>query len=274
MAPMRAYVLNLGSIKIDLNAFLVSAVQARLDNPNPQLQFIDAPCYAVLVDHPTAGKFLYDLGASKDALSPSWPNELRQVCPYYQKEGEDMLSQLALCGTKPGEIKTIIQSHLHWDHTGNMALFAHCDVYAPQKELEAALVKIHSTPNLDEQFPYYKPDLMVEVKSLSGISPDEDVELFPGVHLINLPGHTPGMLGMLLELEGGNIVFPSDASYLAANYGPPARCTGGVLYDSRAYMASLEKLRQWSARYDAAVLFSHDMEFFKTKMKAAPDYYA
>ncbi|WP_298034519.1 N-acyl homoserine lactonase family protein [uncultured Dysosmobacter sp.] len=272
---MKAYVLNTGTLKIDKNAFLLNAVQARRDNPNPRLEYIDCCTYAVLVDHPTAGKFLYDLGVNPDALSDKWPEELKQVCPYTMGEGEDFLSQLALCDTKPEDVKTIILSHLHWDHTGNMHLFEHCDVYAPIRELESALLKIHSSSNLDDQFPYYKPDLEVPVKHLIGLTDEEEeIEIFPGVHLINLPGHTPGLFAMLLELEGGNIVFPSDASYLAANYGPPAHCTGGVLYDNRAYMRSMEVLRKYAKRYNARVLFSHDIEFFKNEMKVAPEYYA
>ena len=272
---IKAYILNLGSFKIDKNAFLVSAVQARRDHPTPRLEFIDCCNYAVLVDHPTVGKFLYDLGSNANALTDKWPEELQQVCPYCQNKGEDMLSQLALCHTRPEDIHAVILSHMHWDHTGSMHLFTHCDVYAPIREIEHAMVKIHSTPNLNDHFPYYKADLEVPVKHLIGVTDEEEtIELFPGVHLINLPGHTPGVLGMLLELEEGNIVFPSDAAYLAANYGPPARCTGGVLYDSRAYMRSLEVLRKYAKRYDAKVLFSHDMEFFDSEMKVAPEYYA
>ena len=100
----------------------------------------------------------------------------------------------------------------------------------------------------------------------------EDFELVPGVKIINLPGHTIGHAGIMVTLEySGNMIFPLDALYSRANYGPPARLAGGV-YDSLSFFKSTEKVRKLERDYNAKVMFSHDMEFFQT-MRLAPHYY-
>jgi hypothetical protein len=44
------------------------------------------------------------------------------------------------------------------------------------------------------------------------------------------------------------------------------------MYDTLAFFDSVEKVREYAKKYDARVMFSHDMEFFQT-MKQAPDFY-
>ncbi|OLN24457.1 N-acyl homoserine lactone hydrolase [Desulfosporosinus metallidurans] len=101
---------------------------------------------------------------------------------------------------------------------------------------------------------------------------DKDMELVPGVELITLPGHTPGILGLIVHLENeGTLIFPQDAVYDHRNYGPPAKGSG-IVYDSIAFFDSIEKVRNYAKKYNAKVMFSHDMDFFKT-MKVAPEFY-
>ena len=65
------------------------------------------------------------------------------------------------------------------------------------------------------------------------------------------------------------MIFPCDAAYTKANFGPPVRDSGKV-YGSLAYLESIEKVRRLAAEYHAGVMFSHDMEFFQT-MKKPPE---
>ena len=101
---------------------------------------------------------------------------------------------------------------------------------------------------------------------------EEDFELAPGVELVTLPGHTPGVLGMMVHLrKSGTLIFPQDAVYTRRNYGPPARASG-IVFDSVAFFESIEKVRRLAKKHDARVMFSHDMEFFDG-MKRAPEWY-
>lgn len=268
---MKAYILDLGYLLDDKALVFPNCFRWTRTNNDPKVYPVKMPCYSVLVDHPTAGKFLYDL-----SFNPDWSNEdercpqmWRDRCPCYRTEEQTMEAQLALCGTKPEEISNIILSHLHWDHTGYLPMFEHCEVYAPEKELANGLIKVHSQDML-EQYSYYKYDLFANVKRYIPVTDEEeDVEIFPGVHVINLPGHAPGILGLLLEMEGKNIFFPSDACYVEANLDVKS----GNVYDSIKYGRSLKKIREYAKKYDAELLFDHDIDFFENKMKKAPLYY-
>ena len=67
----------------------------------------------------------------------------------------------------------------------------------------------------------------VDFACLEGIEPTlvdgDGTELLPGITLHSLPGHTPGQMGMLVQLEhSGPVLLTSDAMYLHETYGPPA----------------------------------------------------
>ena len=266
---MRVYVLDNGWLECDENWMVAQSVLGTKDAKNPTANWIKIPVYAVLIDHPT-GKILFDCGCHPDAMKGYWPDGLQAVFPYYYNENQDFKKQLELTGTKPEDIKTIILSHMHLDHAGNLHLFKHADVYVHKKDFEFGHTLIHQSPNPGEHGAYVKADLEVPIKKFHLI--EKDVELVEGVELITLPGHTPGVLGLVLRLKKeGVLIFPQDAIYTSRNYGPPAKASS-IVYDSLSFFESIEKVRFIAKKYNAKVMFSHDMDFFKT-MKLAPKYY-
>jgi hypothetical protein len=62
-----------------------------------------------------------------------------------------------------------------------------------------------------------------------------------------------------------------DAVYNKTVYGPPVRASG-LVYDSIAFFKSIERVRSLAKKYNAQIMFSHDMPVFET-MKKVPDYY-
>jgi glyoxylase-like metal-dependent hydrolase (beta-lactamase superfamily II) len=266
---MKVYVLNNGWLECDQNWMVAMSVLGTLENKNPHTEWIKIPVYVVLIDHPD-GKILYDLGCHPRAMEGYWSDGLKSVFPYYFSAEQDFAKQLDLTGTKPEDIKTVIVSHLHLDHAGNLHLFEHADVYVHRKDFEYGQTSVHISTNPGDHGAYVKADLEVPVKKFHLV--DADFEIAKGVEVITLPGHTPGVLGLVVHLEKeGTLIFPMDAVYTSQNYGPPAK-SSGIVYDSLAFFESIEKIRSLAAKYNAKVMFSHDMDFFKT-MKLAPDFY-
>jgi glyoxylase-like metal-dependent hydrolase (beta-lactamase superfamily II) len=266
---MKAYVLNLGRLECDANWMVSFSTCATLRDKEPRHRWIRIPVYAVLVDHPT-GKILYDLGCHPDAMAGYWPPGLVEAFPHYRDPGETLVEQLALTGTAPADISTVVLSHMHLDHAGNLQLFRHAQVYVQRKDYEYGHSLLRATDDPAGHGAYIKADLEAQVGAYRLV--DGDMELVPGVELVDLPGHTPGLLGMMLHLEReGTLIFPQDALYTRANYGPPAKASG-IMYDSVAFFRSVEKVRALAARHEARVMFSHDMEFFSA-MRKAPEFY-
>ncbi|MGE5628304.1 MAG: N-acyl homoserine lactonase family protein [Solirubrobacterales bacterium] len=266
---MKVYILDTGWLECDKNSMVAMSVAGTRSNKNPKCEWIKIPVPAILVDHPE-GKILYDLGCNPKAMEGYWPKGLQEVFPFYMKDEQSLINQLALCNTKPEEIKTVVLSHMHLDHAGNLDLFKHADVYVHRKDFEYGQTLVHLSSDPANHGAYIKADLEVPVKQYHLV--EEDFELCSGVEVITLPGHTPGVLGVVVHLQkDGTIIFPQDCVYTRENYGPPAKASG-LVYDSIAFFDSIEKVRRLEKKYKAKVMFAHDMEFFQT-IRRAPEYY-
>jgi glyoxylase-like metal-dependent hydrolase (beta-lactamase superfamily II) len=267
---LRLYILDNGWLEGDSNWIVAMSVFGTLENKNPPTKWISLPTYCVLIDHPD-GKILYDTSCHPQAMNGYWPPNLKSCFPYFYHENQLMVNQLKLASTKPEEVKTVIISHLHLDHAGNAYLFRQADVYVHKKDYEYAKHLVDASSDPKDHGAYVKNDLEIPLDKLHFI--DDDYSLNKNVKLISLPGHTPGILGLIVHLENeGTIIFPSDASYTEENYGPPTKMSG-IVYDSVSFRDSIKKIRSLQKAYGAKVMFSHDMPLFKT-MKLAPKFYS
>lgn len=266
---MKVYILDTGYLETDKNNVVAGATMGTRSNPRVQNEWIKLPVMSVLIVHENE-KILYDLGSNPEAMKGYWPEHLQEIYPLYQTREQRIENQLALCNTKPQEITKVVISHMHLDHAGNLDLFKHADVYVPKADFMHAqtLVRLNSNPLTHGG--YIKADLEVSVKQYHLV--EEDFELVNGVEVINLPGHTPGLLGLVVHLNNeGTLIFPQDCVYTSEIYGPPAKASG-LLYDSLSYFGSIEKVRKLEKKHRAKIFFAHDYKFFQT-IKKAPDFY-
>ena len=266
---MRVYILDNGRCECDANLQVSMTVMGTSADKTPAVKWIEGPIMCVLIDHPD-GRILWDLGCHPNSMEGRWPLAMAMAIPYHYNPNQLLSRQLELAGTRPEEINTVILSHMHPDHIGNIDLFTHADVYVNKKEFEVAQALVHASQDPMEHMPYVKADLEVPVKRYHLV--DRDFEIVKGVNVIVLPGHTPGVLGMVVELETeGTIIFPGDAIGTSENFGPPVR-PPATLYDSLGFYESVERVRLISKKTNGKIVFSHDIEQFKT-LKLAPLYY-
>lgn len=256
---MKLYILDNGWMEGDENWIVTLKNYATKDKKNVQSVWRKFPVYSVLLDTPN-GKILYDTGHSPDEHDKS------NRFPYYYTEEQRMINQLALANTKPDEISKVVMSHLHDDHCGNLKMFANADIYISKDEynyVKNARENNRQPKGAYKLFDFDYPNIHLV---------DEDLELIDNVRLISLPGHSCGLLGLIINLEkDGTIIFPMDAVDTKDNYGPPVIPTGGV-YNNEMYYDSIEKVRKLQEQYNAKVFFSHDIEQYQL-MKKAPEYY-
>lgn len=266
---MKLYILNTGYLETDKNNVIAHATVGTLSNPIIENKWIRLPVMAFLIE--CEGEYiLYDTGSNPDAMKGYWPKDLQEIYPLYQNEEQRLEKQLELCGVKPKDIKKVIISHMHLDHAGGLHLFKHADVYVPKLDFMLAQTQVHLNPDPKTHGGYIKSDLDVPVKQYHLI--DEDFEIAKGIKVINLPGHTPNLLGLVLNFKKeGTVILPQDCIYCSEVYGPPAKASG-LLYDNLAYFKSIEKVRELQKKYNAKIFFAHDEKFFDT-LKKAPEYY-
>lgn len=162
----------------------------------------------------------------------------------FEPTRKPIVDELKRIGLSPGDVTTVINSHLHFDHCGNNALFPHADVLVQERELIAARTNGYT---VRDWFDY--PD--AKIRSVSG-----DHQIAAGVTLIATPGHTPGHQSLLLETGQGPVVVAAQAAFSADEYErggePAAQAHEGF---EQHYTASIARLKSLGARQ---VYFSHD----------------
>lgn len=267
----KMYILDNGYIELDQNQMLALSTMANVDDKEAKSKWIQIPIYCVLIHNDEKGWILFDTGHHPDGMKGRLSPVSQKIAPYFHEEEQRVENQLAKVGLKPEDINILALSHMHCDHAGGLYLFTNTpEVYVTRENLATALVTVYGTPDINNHAGYIKEDVTEPVQNYRLLS-NKDTEIAPGVTLLYLPGHVPGMMGLLVELDGGNYIFPVDITNLAANYGPPAKMSG-IVNDSRALMESIEKVRDLEKKYKAKVMFPHDMAQFKT-FKLAPEYY-
>ncbi|MBQ9828167.1 MAG: N-acyl homoserine lactonase family protein [Lachnospiraceae bacterium] len=266
----KIYVLDCGTMGADKNMTLMGGVIGTADNKKIENVWVEFPLQAFLIETENDGYILFDTGANPRVAEPGyWPASTLEVWPTTVSEEQHLENQLAKCGVKPEDIKTVVISHCHQDHMGNIGLFKHADVYVPKKEFMNGLTMVHLTDDPNTYGPYIQPELDTRVKQYHLI--EEDFELAPGIEVIMIPGHTLDQLGLVVKSDNGNYVIPADALYGPANYGPPAQLSC-CFCDSVAFINSIEKIRKIVDKLNAKIFWSHDGETFKDTKKA-PEFY-
>lgn len=256
---MKLYILDNGWMECDENWIVCLNSYKTKTNREATSRWIKIPVYCVLIDTGNE-KILFDTGQN--------PNEYdRSIrCPYYYREEQLLINQLKSLHLEPTDIDKVILSHFHDDHCGNMDMFKSAEFYIAQDEYNYVKEALdnHQKPKGAYKYAHLNIEKIHLVK--------EDIKIHDHIQLINLPGHSKGLLGMIVHLEKeGTLLFPSDAVDTHLNYGPPAMPQYSQ-YNLEKYYESIEKIRNLQERLNAKIIFSHDMEQFMT-LKKAPDYY-
>jgi N-acyl homoserine lactone hydrolase len=192
---------------------------AALVNPS---ETIKAACLAYAVRHPSKGTILIDTGFHRDA-SESLRKDLGTVMGIFfrglRPSDTPFDEQLRRLGIEPGEIRTTIMTHLHVDHTSGMRLLPNTKFVCARREWKAAtargavakgFVGHHLPPEERVQL----VDFEKEGEPYGPFSKTIDLLGDGTLRLISTPGHTPGHLSVLLELEGGRqALVAGDAVY-------------------------------------------------------------
>lgn len=265
----------MGRVENDLAWLIAIPHSGDMYNKTPQAEWLSFPVISVLVDHPDIGYVLFDTGQAPGNEKDRMPEDKRHMFPIYCEREDFVDARLASLGLSVDDISMIILSHTHFDHMGGLHFFQNTkagkNVLVSRAEYAQGLVESHKSTS-DLCYAYNRLDF--DYEGIDYQFCDEDIELAPGLELIALEGHVPTILGMVLHLESGTYIFPSDALPLQANYGPPPMpgVLTGQIYDSLGFYRTVEKVKRLQKKYDATIIYPHDYNLFPG-LKKAPEYY-
>lgn len=117
------------------------------------------------------------------------------VDPGVVMQGAPYTSALGARGIESHTVKKVILTHTHFDHVQALIEFPQRQVFVHQIELDAPYTAFQQGV-LD----------MVQLEPLTG----EEGEIEPGLRWIRTPGHSEGLISILVDTDDGLVVIASD----------------------------------------------------------------
>lgn len=117
------------------------------------------------------------------------------VDPGIVMQGGPLFGALASLGVDANEVKDVILTHLHFDHAEGLAAWPQRRAYVHRLETEAPYAQIVAG--------------VLEMVQLEVLDGDEG-EIEPGVRWLRTPGHSDGLISLLVDTDDGLTVIASD----------------------------------------------------------------
>ncbi len=189
---------------------------------------LEWPVHGFVVTYP-GGAVLVDTGVGGPQ---KWLSDWRVV----NRSVADVLDEH---GMTPGDIGLVINTHLHFDHCGQNAVFKHAAFYVQRTELDRAR---RESPKLADWFDF----MGARFELLDG-----DTEILPGLSVITTPGHTIGHQSVRVEAaDGTSDLLIGDAAYTPRQYRDPDSddLPDGQASDVAAWRTSVRRIQSVHGR--------------------------
>jgi len=253
---MRLYVMSCGSVRSRKKIYIPNA---------PKEEYMEAPMPIFLVKHPS-GNLLFDTGPNPEVFINAdavWGGLAKAFQPIGDKDS-GVVAQLKKLGFTPDDIRYVVNSHLHFDHSGGNRFFPDATFLVSQKELKCA-----RRPDLQGKG-YFRSDWdhTLDYRTVEG-----ELDVFGDGRLIiyPMPGHTPGHQVMLVRLEKHDpILLSGDSAPLRENF--EQRVLPRNHLNNEEARLSIDRLHELVAREDAMIIYGHDEEYWES-LRMAPAFY-
>jgi glyoxylase-like metal-dependent hydrolase (beta-lactamase superfamily II) len=190
---------------------------------------------------------LVDMGFPQDACAS-----------HHVEAWSDPADLLAAAGVAPGDIETIVVSHLHWDHFNRPDRFPNAAFWIQDADIQY-FTKHASDPAA------YAADAP-SVATIAGLERegrvhrvDGEAAITGGVRVVKVGGHTPGMQITVCESGDERYVLACDASHFYANF--EKRTPSGLFYRYDEFQNGLAQIAtqagaegRWFPGHDPAML--------------------
>jgi glyoxylase-like metal-dependent hydrolase (beta-lactamase superfamily II) len=220
------------------------------------------PIFAWLIEHPE-GLIVIDTGetarVSKPGYFPAWHPYFRLGVRESVEQSQEIGPRLEELGFSPSDVRWVVMTHLHTDHAGGLAHFAHSEILVSAVEFRTAsgfMGKVRGF--LPHRWPeWLAPRLFEFGPEPFGPFPESLALTAAGdVTIVPTAGHTKGHVSLVFEEGDRAIFFAGDASYTEGLM--VDQVTDGVAPDQRAARETLSRIREFTRSTATVYLPSHD----------------
>ncbi|MGF6312616.1 N-acyl homoserine lactone hydrolase [Bradyrhizobium sp. i1.8.4] len=262
MSSARLYILQSGTQQCKVH-------DIRMNQGNGADYEIPVPWF--LLAHPK-GNVVIDGGLAAEGVADPrgyWGASVDSYKPV-MTENQGCIAQLATLGLAPEDVRFVVLSHLHSDHTGAIGRFPDATHIVQRREYEYAF-----TPDWFAAGAYARKDFDrhgLHWQFLEGDATDHYDLFGDGVlRMIFTPGHTLGHQSFLVTLHSsGPLLLAADAVYTMDHWNE--RALPGFMASAVDSVRSVRKLRALAEQVGAALVTGHDPEAW-SGFRLAPGYY-
>lgn len=224
-----------------------------------------------LLIHP-AGNVIIDGGLAAEGLDDPkayWGEAVEAFQPVMTPD-QGCVAQIKQLGVDPHDIRYVVLSHLHSDHTGAIGRFPHATHIVQRAEYDYA-----NAPDWYVSGAYVRRDfdrIGLRWQFLAGKATD-GYDLFDDgtLRMIYTPGHSVAHQSFLVRLpRSGPILLTVDAAYTMDHWNEKA--LPGIMASAVDSVRSVKKLHALAEREGAMVVTGHDPDTWP-RLRHAPDYY-
>ena len=253
---MKMHILGGGRLSMKKHIFVPSSAD--------KTEMIELPVWTVLFRH-ADGNILFDTGCHPSVATNAeqrW-GKLANVMQPVGDHSNNVIHHLKLLGLTPQDIDVVVNSHLHPDHCGCNAFFTNARFVVHEKELASARAEGATRQG-------YLPQEWKHPMPMKVCTNGYDVMGDETLVTIDLPGHTPGIMGLQVTLNNtGHVLLASDAVSLRRNLDNDEVPKNA--WDGEALLASYAMIRKIEAT-GAMVICGHDDAQYESLKKGVQAY--
>jgi glyoxylase-like metal-dependent hydrolase (beta-lactamase superfamily II) len=164
---------------------------------------------------------------------------------------------LRLAGVEPESVSTVVVTHFHYDHIGNLDAFPAAELVVPRRELEfwtgPLADRLHFAAHV-EPAEIAKVERAVQdgrVRLTEGTE-----EILDGVTAVGVGGHSPGQQVTVVATAAGDVVLASDAIHFYEEY--ELQRPFAVIADLEEMYRAYDLIAELAAKPGAVVIPGHD----------------
>jgi N-acyl homoserine lactone hydrolase len=226
-------------------------------------QWIDpVPIFAFAIEHPE-GVIVVDTGetarSAEAAYFPRWHPFFRYGVRTLIAPDEEIGPQLQRLGIAPGDVRTVVLTHLHTDHAGGLHHFPHSEILVSREDRSFASGlrgRVRGYPN--NRWPSWFDPTVVDLAAVAHGPFPRSARLTQAgdVTIVALHGHTPGHMGVIVDEGEYVVLLAGDSSYTEDLM--LRGIVDGPSTDEAATRLTHERIRAFAAQTPTVYLVAHD----------------